>query len=137
MVEETQAPPGGAIVRPSVRPAEGLRRLPLAALAFWLALLAVLIFIPWVFDDVWLNNFNQILAAIVAVTGLNLLVGYTGQVSLGHAAFAMIGAFTLALMYDHWPELRTNPYPLYAPLPAAGLSGLVAGAVCGVPSLRV
>src|SRR5215213_8654883 len=137
MVEETQVPPGGVLAPPTVRPIDGLRRLPLAALAFWLALLAVLIFIPWVFDDVWLNNFNQILAAIVAVTGLNLLVGYTGQVSLGHAAFAMMGAFTVALMYDRWPDLRTNPYQLYATIPAAGLTGLVAGTIFGVPSLRV
>jgi branched-chain amino acid transport system permease protein len=136
MVEETQAQPG-AIARPAIRPAVGVRRLPWQTIAAWLAVLALILVIPRLFDSVWINNFNLILTAVVAVTGLNLLVGYTGQVSLGHAAFAMMGAFTVALMYDRWPGLRTNPYQLYLTLPAAGLSGLVAGTIFGVPSLRV
>src|SRR3712207_4133251 len=136
MVEETQAQPG-VIAPPSLRPVAGLQRLPWPAIAVWLGVLALLLLIPRLFDDIWINNFNLILTAIVAVTGLNLLVGYTGQVSLGHAAFAMMGAFTVALMYDRWPDLRTNPYQLYLTLPAAGLSGLIAGTIFGVPSLRV
>ncbi|MGH2588057.1 MAG: branched-chain amino acid ABC transporter permease, partial [Dehalococcoidia bacterium] len=81
--------------------------------------------------------FNLILTAVVAVTGLNLLVGYTGQISLGQAAFAMMGAFTAALMYDRWPELRTSPYQLYLTLPAAGITATLFGTLFGVPSLRV
>jgi branched-chain amino acid transport system permease protein len=136
MVEETQTQPG-VLARPSVRPAAGLQRLPWQTIAVWLGVLALIVLVPRLFDNVWINNFNLILTAVVAVTGLNLLVGYTGQVSLGHAAFAMMGAFTVALMYDRWPGLRTNPYQLYLTLPAAGLSGLVAGTIFGVPSLRV
>jgi branched-chain amino acid transport system permease protein len=139
MVEESQPQRGGTLVagRPAVGAEAWVRRLPLQSIAAWLAVLALILAIPRVFDGVWLNNFNLILTAVVAVTGLNLLVGYTGQVSLGHAAFAMIGAFTVALMYDRWPELRTNPYQLYLTLPAAGITATLAGTLFGVPSLRV
>ena len=47
--------------------------------------------------------------------GLNVLVGYSGQISLGHGAFFAIGAYTAAILIDKhgWPDLLT--------LPAAGL----------------
>jgi branched-chain amino acid transport system permease protein len=113
------------------------QRLPWQSIAAWLGVLALILAIPRLFDSVWLSNINLILTAVVAVTGLNLLVGYTGQVSLGHAAFAMMGAFTVALMYDRWPGIRTNPYQLYLTLPAAGITATLAGTLFGVPSLRV
>ena len=137
MVEETQRQPGSAVL---ARPAVGgawAQRLPLQTILTWLVVLAAIVLIPRVFNNVWLNNFNLILTAVVAVTGLNILVGYTGQISLGHAAFAMMGAFTVALMYDRWPDLRTSPYQLYLTLPAAGITSTLVGTLFGVPSLRV
>src|SRR5262245_61520672 len=114
-----------------------IQRVPLARIAFWGAILVTFLVVPRVFDNVWLNNFNLVLIAVVAVTGLNLLVGYTGQISLGHAAFAMMGAFTVALLYNRWPELRANPYNLLLTIPLAGLVATVVGTLFGVPSLRV
>ena len=138
MVEETQRQPGSAVLRrPSVATGAWAQRLPWATIGFWVAVAAILFTIPRIFDNVWINNFNLILAAVVAVTGLNILVGYTGQVSLGHAAFAMMGAFTVAMMYDRWPELRTNDYQLWLTLPAAGITATLFGTLFGVPSLRV
>ncbi|MGD9894413.1 MAG: branched-chain amino acid ABC transporter permease [Dehalococcoidia bacterium] len=138
MVEETRHQPTGRLAtQPSVRAAALAQRLPLRAIVAWLALLLLILAIPMVFNTVWMNTINLILVAIVAVTGLNLLVGYTGQISLGHAAFAMIGGFTVALMFDHWPGLRTSPWQLYLTLPAAGLSATLVGTLFGVPSLRV
>ena len=138
MVEESQRQPGGAVIaRPAIRPGSFVQRLPLATIAFWIAVLALILALPRLFDNVWINNFNLILAAVVAVTGLNILVGYTGQVSLGHAAFAMMGAFTVAMMYDRWPGLRTNPYQLWLTIPAAGITATLVGTLFGVPSLRV
>lgn len=138
MVEESRSKPGGALVpRPSIRAGELARRLPVQTIAVWVGVVALIVIIPRVFGNVWLNNFNLILTAVVAVIGLNILVGYTGQVSLGHAAFAMMGAFTVALMYDRWPGLRTSPYQLYLTLPAAGITATLFGTLFGVPSLRV
>lgn len=114
-----------------------IQRVPLARVFFWGLIGATFLVVPRVFDNVWINNFNLILCAIVAVTGLNLLVGYTGQISLGHAAFAMVGAFTVALLYDRFPGLRTNPLQLLITLPAAGLVATAVGTLFGVPSLRV
>lgn len=138
MVEKTQPQPSGTLARqPALRAGTLAQRLPVRTIVTWVAVLLLILAIPRVFDTVWINNINLILVAVVAVTGLNLLVGYTGQISLGHAAFAMIGGFTVALMFDQWPGLRTSPWQLWLTLPAAGFSATLVGTLFGVPSLRV
>src|SRR5678816_1455540 len=74
---------------------------------------------------------SQALYLSIAAMGLNLLTGFTGQVSIGHGAFFGVGAFTTAiLMVDHgWTFEATIPV-------AAVLSGLV-GMLVGFPALRV
>ena len=81
-------------------------------------------------------NFSAIRWAIavtlaVAVLGLNIVTGYSGQISIGHSAFFGIGAYTtMILIADHgWPFLAT--------LPVAGALGFLVGAVIGVPALRI
>jgi len=81
---------------------------------------------------------DSILIAIVAVYGLNLLTGFAGLISIGHAAFVGVGAYTLAsfarvLGGDH--VLLTYCWPLMIVL--AGCVGAVFGAVVGLPSLRL
>ena len=81
---------------------------------------------------------DSILIAIVAVYGLNLLTGFAGLISIGHAAFVGVGAYTLAtfaqvLGRDH--VLLTHAWPLMILL--AGGVGAVFGAVVGLPSLRL
>ena len=81
---------------------------------------------------------DSILIAIVAVYGLNLLTGFAGLISIGHAAFVGVGAYTLAsfariLGSDH--VLLTHYWPLM--IVVAGLVGAVFGAVVGLPSLRL
>ncbi len=81
---------------------------------------------------------DSILIAIVAVYGLNLLTGFAGLISIGHAAFVGVGAYTLAtfariLGGDH--VLLTHYWPLMILL--AGCVGAVFGAVVGLPSLRL
>jgi len=95
---------------------------------------------PLIFE---LNNkymlvIDSILIAIVAVYGLNLLTGFAGLISIGHAAFVGVGAYTLAsfsrvLGYDH--VLLTHWWPLM--ILVAGGVGAVFGAVVGLPSLRL
>ena len=74
---------------------------------------------------------NQIFYTIIAVQGLNVLVGYSGQVSLGHAAFMLVGGYISALVTTHLGV----PFPLAILL--AGLGTGVAGLIFGLPSLRV
>ncbi len=72
-----------------------------------------------------------VLISAIAVTGLNLLLGYAGQVSLGHAGFVGIGAYAVALLPTHLGV----PTPL-ALLAGAAISGLLALAI-GRPILRL
>jgi branched-chain amino acid transport system permease protein len=81
---------------------------------------------------------DSILIAIVAVYGLNLLTGFAGLISIGHAAFVGVGAYTLAscaqiLGSDH--VLLTHAWPLMILL--AGVVGASFGAVVGLPALRL
>ncbi len=68
--------------------------------------------------------------ALVAV-GLNILVGYTGQVSLGHAGFFAIGAFTTIIL------ILKAGFPVWVALPVAGLISSGFGFLLGLPALRL
>ena len=63
--------------------------------------------------------------------GLNVVVGLTGLLNLGYAAFFAIGAYTYALMNIHWHV------PFWAGLPAAGVVSMLFGFLIGLPSIRV
>ncbi len=81
---------------------------------------------------------DNILIAIVAVYGLNLLTGFAGLISIGHAAFVGVGAYTVAtfsrlLGSDH--VLLTHFWPLMILL--SGGVGALIGAIVGLPSLRL
>jgi branched-chain amino acid transport system permease protein len=93
--------------------------------------LAVLLLAPAFAGSFWLDVMNRILIAIVAATGLNILTGFTGQISLGNAAFLAVGAYTTAFLAGKWGL----PFPVV--IPAAGLVTALVGMVFGVPSLRL
>jgi branched-chain amino acid transport system permease protein len=81
---------------------------------------------------------DSILISIVAVYGLNLLTGFTGLISIGHAAFVGVGAYTLAafsrvLGSNH--ILLTHYWPLM--ILVCACVGAVIGAIVGLPSLRL
>ena len=73
------------------------RRLKLAGLAL-LAIAAVIV--PFLFGPFRVSQFTLALIYAIAVLGLNLLVGYSGQISLGHGAFFALGAYTGAILLD-------------------------------------
>ncbi|MBL8340762.1 MAG: branched-chain amino acid ABC transporter permease [Rubrivivax sp.] len=81
------------------------------------------------------NGYLVSLACIVgihciAAAGLNIMTGYTGLISLGHAAFMGVGCYTAA-----W--LARQGMPFFVTLPAAGLMAAALGLVVGLPSLRI
>ncbi|MBU2578462.1 branched-chain amino acid ABC transporter permease, partial [Patescibacteria group bacterium] len=83
---------------------------------FWFILLIVfLAAFPFLFKNYYVYVANYMAINVIVAIGLNLLVGYTGQISLGHAGFFAIGAYgTLIFMTKlHLPFLVA--------LPAAGL----------------
>jgi len=83
----------------------------------------------------WLGNYIFLLTTIgvfaIGATGLALLTGFTGQISLGHAAFMAIGAYASALLTGGWG------LPFLLSLPLAGIIAFLFGAAVALPSLRI
>ncbi|MBI5668091.1 MAG: branched-chain amino acid ABC transporter permease [Chloroflexi bacterium] len=79
----------------------------------------------------WIGLIVRIAIYVIAVQGLNILTGYTGQISLGHAAFMAVGAYSAAIF------ARNLGFPFWVALPAAALFTGLVGLLFGLPSLRV
>ena len=111
---------------------EDIRLLDSGPQVFWLAvLLAALAAFPLVADSYQIYTINLIAIHVIVALGLNLLVGYTGQISLGHAGFFAIGAYaTLALMLN-------AHLPFIVALPLAGFISAAFGFLLGLPALRL
>ena len=98
----------------------------------WLGILvALLVAFPFVANQYWLYLACLVAINVAAATGLNILTGYTGLVSLGQAAFMGVGAYTVAVLEKHWGT------PFLLNLLAGGGVAMVVGMVFGIPSLRV
>ncbi|MGJ7511733.1 branched-chain amino acid ABC transporter permease [Variovorax sp. GT1P44] len=98
---------------------------------FWYSLLgAALIVAPWALPEYWLAQLTFVLIYGIVGLGLMLLAGFTGQFSIGHAAFLGTGAYTQAVLNN-----MGVPFPL-ALMAAAALSAAV-GVVVALPALRV
>jgi branched-chain amino acid transport system permease protein len=107
-----------------------LRRMPLEKARLALFAAAVLIF-PFFADSYWLGLANQIAIATTGALGLNILVGYTGQISLGQGAFMAVGAYSAGIL-----TARLG-VPFWASIPLAALVTALIGLVFGLPSLRL
>jgi len=99
--------------------------------ALLLALLVILFTAPLYCGNYWLSVANLIGITIIAATGLNILTGYCGQLSIGHAGFIAVGAYTSAVLTNRL-EL-----PFLVGLIGAGLTAGLIGMIFGIPSLRV
>ncbi len=93
--------------------------------------LLVLLAPPLVLGNYLLAILCGILIAVVAATGLNILTGYTGLISVGHGAFMGVGGYTAAIL------ATAAGWPWWATLPAAGAVTALAGVVFGLPSFRL
>jgi len=98
---------------------------------FWYSVLAVvLLAAPWWASEYMMTQLHFIGIYSIVGLGLMLLVGFTGQISLGHAAFLAVGAYTEAL-------LAAAGWPLWLTLPCAALLSAAVGIVVGLPALRL
>ncbi len=106
---------------------------PLPIARWTVAALAGLVFfvLPLSVDEYYLSIVNLISIAVIGALGLNILVGYTGQISVGHGAFMSVGAYTAANL-----AVRLG-FPFWLSLPLGGLMAALIGAVVGIPSLRI
>ena len=106
---------------------------PLPIAKYAVGAFAVLFFaiIPLTLHEYYLSIANLVWISIIGALGLNILVGYTGQVSIGHGAFMSVGAYTAA----NFATRLDAPWPIN--LLAGGLMAALVGAVVGIPSLRI
>jgi branched-chain amino acid transport system permease protein len=106
---------------------------PLPIARWTVAALVVLfaVILPLSLHEYYLSIINLSLIAVVGALGLNILVGYTGQISVGHAAFMSVGAYTAANL-----AVKLG-LPFWITLPAGGLMAALIGAIVGIPSLRI
>ncbi len=95
------------------------------------AFLAAAAVVPAFASSYWLDVLNRIAIASIAALGLNILTGFTGQISLGNAAFLAVGAYSTAVLAG----AAGLPFPLVIPL--AGAVTALVGMVFGIPSLRL
>jgi branched-chain amino acid transport system permease protein len=103
------------------------------------ALLAFAVVAPFVFTDTFLQKLAIAAAAAIGAIGLGLVTGYAGQVSLGHAFFMAIGAYTAAVISGE-PNRRVVGYgieEILVWLPAAGIVAAVAGAIVAPLATRL
>src|SRR5258705_9846610 len=106
---------------------------PLPIARWTVAAVAVVFFlvIPLTLHEYFLSVANLVWIAVIGALGLNILVGYTGQVSIGHGAFMSVGAYTAANLANR----LGSPWPvnlLAGGLRAAGVAGIV-----GAPPPRI
>ncbi|WIM14052.1 branched-chain amino acid ABC transporter permease [Enhydrobacter sp.] len=106
---------------------------PLPVARWTVAALAVLFvaIVPLALGEYYLSILNLIFIAVVGALGLNILVGYTGQISIGHGAFMSVGAYTAANL-----AVKLG-LPFWITLPAGGLMAALIGVLVGIPSLRI
>jgi branched-chain amino acid transport system permease protein len=103
----------------------GLRLLAVAAA------IGLFLLLPHLVSDFHSSDLAEAGTFFIAIVGLNILTGYTGQISLGHGALMAIGAYTTAIIVVDagWRDVWT--------IPLAGLAAGIAGFIVGIPALRL
>ena len=107
-----------------------LRRTVVPVLSF-VALAVVVVVVPLFVSEFRAQQLAYVAIYLVAIIGLNVLTGYTGQISLGHGAFMAIGGYTTAILMAHHGVKDIWTIPL------AGLVAGAAGFLFGIPALRL
>jgi branched-chain amino acid transport system permease protein len=111
--------------------AQDLRLFKHSGQVFWYGLLMLLLLAaPYLAGEYLMSQLQFICIYSIVGLGLMLLVGFTGQISLGHAAFLAIGAYTEGL-------LQAKGVPFFISLPCAALFSAAIGWVLGLPALRL
>ncbi len=102
-------------------------------LLVWGLVVAAFIVVPLVASDYWFRALIvPFLILSIAAIGLNILVGYCGQISLGHAGFMAVGAYAAYNLVIRVPEIN-----FLVALVLAGAAAAAVGVVFGIPSLRI
>jgi branched-chain amino acid transport system permease protein len=108
-----------------------MRILPAPRYVVIAAAAVILAILPFQIDGYHQGIAARVAIYFIAILGLNILTGYTGQISIGHGAFMAIGGYVTAIMsHDH----HTN---LIATLPMSFAITFACGVLVGIPALRL
>jgi branched-chain amino acid transport system permease protein len=111
---------------------EDIQLLDSKVLWFWfLMLIAALITFPFIVPNYYVYMANYMAINVIVTVGLNILVGYTGQISLGHAGFFAIGAYGTVLL------MTALHLPFLLAIIVAALIAAFFGFILGLPALRL
>lgn len=94
-------------------------------------LLAFVLIFPLFADNYWLSLANTVGIAAIGAIGLNILVGFTGQISIGHGGFLAVGAYVSGLL------AQKMGVPFWLSIPIACFATAGVGAIFGLPSVRL
>jgi branched-chain amino acid transport system permease protein len=108
-----------------------LYQVPLARLTVLAFAVLFVLVLPLVLESTYLVWLNVVGLNIIAALGLNLLTGFCGQISVGHAAFMAVGAYTAAIL------VARAGMPFWVGMISGGALAAVYGLIVGLPSLRV
>ena len=86
--------------------------------------------VPFILAEYQVFIANLVLVNVIIVLGLNVLIGNTGQISLGHGGFVAIGAYMTVILDDRW-------LPFLPSLVLAGFVAAVFGFILGIPALKL
>jgi branched-chain amino acid transport system permease protein len=95
------------------------------------AVAVVICILPFLLDGYHEGLVGSVAVYFIAILGLNILTGYTGQISIGHGAFMMIGGYTTVLL-SHDQHMN-----LIATLPVSAAISFACGVLVGIPALRL
>jgi len=100
---------------------------------YYVVLFIAVCVVPFMINDYWVNSiFMPFLIYSIAAIGLNILVGYCGQVSLGTGGFMAVGAYACYKLMTSFPEVSMFIHVILA----GGITAMV-GVLFGLPSLRI
>src|SRR6266700_4826020 len=122
------------VFQTSYRSDMALYTLPLARITVWVTLGVLLILpLPLVLgnNEHTMSIVNTIALAAIGAIGLNILNGYTGQISLGQGAFMAVGGYTAAIVSSRYGM------PFWFGILAGGSMAALVGTLFGIPSLRI
>jgi len=119
------------LAAPAAAGAARLSSAPRARTVLLVALVAFVAALPLFASGKWMGLVLESLVYVTIATGLNIALGMTGLLVLGHAAFWAVGAYTFAMLTVH---LQVN---FWIAFPAAGAAAAVVGLILGLPALRL
>ena len=106
--------------------------IPLDRYGFIVMLILAFIVIPLIATDYWISSIMiPFYCFTLSAFGLNILAGYAGQISIGHAAFMAVGAYTSLILYGRYG------IPLLPSILGGGIVSAAVGTFFGLPSLRI